>query len=272
MSLALLAVGWEPEIRGILVVLIMAMCLIGGTYLLLATNVGVRLGFMITVAGLAGWMMLMALVWWIYGIGLKGPEPTWKPAAPITIVRDGSLLSSAEVVDAAIVTTGQSPTEAAATISSALTAQKWITLDEADPRRGQAAAASDDILQNLTKEFAPGEYATVAVYDRGGKRYPKINDSLDFFAFLHEPHYALVEVAPVIAQRTEPGRAPARPIIDETQPHRYVVMIRDLGAKRQPAIFITFGAGLIFALMCWLLHRRDQLVEINRRALNTADA
>jgi hypothetical protein len=110
------------------------------------------------------------------------------------------------------------------------------------------------------------------VYDRGGKRYPKINGSLDFFAFLHEPHYSLVEVAPVIAQRTEPGRAPARPIIDETQPHRYVVMIRDLGAKRQPAIFITFGAGLIFALMCWLLHRRDQLVEINRRALNTADA
>jgi hypothetical protein len=254
MSLALLAVSWEPEIRGILVVLIMMMCLIGGTYLLLATNVGVRLGFMITVAGLAGWMMLMALVWWIYGIGLKGPEPTWKPAAPITIVRDGSLLSSAEVVDAAIVTTGQSPTEAAATISSALTAQKWITLDEADPRRGQAAAASDDILQNLTKELAAGEYATVAVYDRGGKRYPKINKSLDFLAFLHEPHYALVEVAPVIAQRTEPGRAPARPIIDETQPHRYVVMIRDLGAKRQPAIFITFGAGLIFALMCWLLH------------------
>ncbi|MSO58749.1 MAG: hypothetical protein EXQ63_00295 [Ilumatobacteraceae bacterium] len=271
MALALLAINWEPEIRGILVVLIMVMCLIGGTYLVMATNVGVRLGFMIVVAGLAGWMMLMAAVWWIYGIGLKGEMPSWKPAAPITIVRDGSLLSSAEVVDEAIVTDGQAPMEAAATVSRALTAQKWITLDEADPRRGQAAAASDDILQNLTKEFAAGEYATVAVYDRGGDRYPKINKSLDFLAFFHKPHYALVEVAPVIAQRTEPGRAPARPIVDTKQPHRYVVMIRDLGKRRQPAIFIAFGAGLIFALMCWLLHRRDQLSRINRAALNPAD-
>ena len=61
------------------------------------------------------------------------------------------------------------------------------------------------------EEFAAGEYLSVAVYDRGGERYPKINESLDFIAFFHKPRYALVEVAPVIPQRTEPGRAPARP-------------------------------------------------------------
>ena len=269
--LSLLAVGWQPEIRGILVVLIMALCLIGGTYLLLATNVGARLGFMITIAGLAGWMLMMAVVWWIYGIGLKGDVASWKPAAPITIVRDGSMLQSAEVIENAVATDGQSPMQAAATISKALIEQKWISLEEADPRRGQASAASDDILQNLTKEFSAGEYTTVAVFDRGGNRFPKINESLDFLAFFHEPHYSLVEVAPVIPQRSEPGRAPARPIIDTEQPHSYVVMIRDLGTQRQPAIFLTFGSGLIFALMCWLLHRRDQLSHINRTALNPAD-
>ncbi len=270
-SLLLLAVSWEPGIRGILVVLIMAICLIGGTYLLLSTNVGARLGLMITIAGLAGWMLMMAVVWWVYGIGLKGDVASWKPAAPITIVRDGALLSSSEVVDGVIDIDGQAPMQAAATIRSVLLDQKWISLEEADPRRGQASAASDDILQNLTKEFSAGEYATVAVYDRGGDRFPKINDSLDFLAFFHKPHYSVVEVAPVIPQRTEPGRAPARPIIDSRQPHSYVVMIRDLGTQRQPAIFLTFGSGLIFALMCWLLHRRDQLSRINRAALNPAD-
>ncbi|MFM7410957.1 MAG: hypothetical protein ACKO3L_09200, partial [Actinomycetota bacterium] len=56
----------------------------------------------------------------------------------------------------------------------------------------------------------------------------------------------------------------ARPVIDENQPHQYVVMIRDLGSKRQPATFITIGSTLIFAICCWLLHRRDRIVAINR--------
>ena len=128
---------------------------------------------------------------------------------------------------------------------------------------GSKAASSDEILQFEAKEFSVGEYLSVAVYDRGGERWPKINDSLDFIAFFHKPHYALVEVVPVIAQRAEPGRAPARPVMDTTQPHRYVYMLRDLGAKRQPAMFIAFGAGLIFFLLCWVLHRRDLALRTN---------
>jgi len=101
------------------------------------------------------------------------------------------------------------------------------------------------------------------LHDRGGERWPKINDSLDFLAFFHKPRYALVEVAPVVPQRVEPGRAPARPVIDTAQPHRYVHMLRDLGAKRQPAVLITLGSGLIFLMLCWLLHRRDLQLRIN---------
>jgi len=103
----------------------------------------------------------------------------------------------------------------------------------------------------------------VGVFDRGGERWPKVNDSLDFFAFFHEPRYALVEVAPVVPQRVEPGRAPARPKIDETQERRYVYMIRDLGNKRQPAMFITLGSTLVFLILCWLLHRRDLMLRAN---------
>ncbi|MFM8776423.1 MAG: hypothetical protein ACKOEH_06000, partial [Actinomycetota bacterium] len=108
-----------------------------------------------------------------------------------------------------------------------------------------------------------GEYVSIAVYDRGGERWPKINESLDFLAFFHEPHYSLVEVAPIVPQRTEPGRAPARPVIDETQPHRYVYMLRDLGTKRQPSVFITIGSTIIFLLLCRLLHVRDLRLREN---------
>jgi hypothetical protein len=101
------------------------------------------------------------------------------------------------------------------------------------------------------------------VYDKGGERFPKLGDSIDFLAFKHKPRYAIVEVAPLVPQRAEPGRAPARAQIDEAQPHRYVVMIRDLGAKRRPAFLIGFGSGLIFFLLCWLLHRREALLRKN---------
>ena len=181
-------------------------------------------------------------------------------------------MNSAEVIDGPIkVAAGASPTEVAATVKKQLEAEKWIRLDDADPRRGQAAASADDIIQNKAKEFAAGEYLTVSVYDRGGERSPKINETLDFLAFFHAPHYALVEFAPLLPQRAEPGRAPAKPVIDSSQPHRYLLMIRDLGSKRQPALFITLGSSLIFGILCWLLHRRDRFVLANATGeLNSA--
>ena len=64
-------------------------------------------------------------------------------------------------------------------------------------------------------------------------------------------------------QRVEPGRAPARPKIDETQERRYVYMVRDLGNRRQPAMMITHGSLLVFVILCWLLHRRDLILRQN---------
>lgn len=260
---ALLAVSWQPELRGILVVVVMVGVLIGGSYLIIGTNLGARLGFMVTMAALSGWMMSMAIIWAIYGIGLIGPTPTWEPAQPAAIVRDGALLDRAEVIEAKVELDGLTRTAAADKVAEQMVAEGWKVLDESDPRRGQAVASADEIIQVEAEEFAAGEYTPVRVFDRGGERYPKINESLDFFAFFHKPRYSVVEVAPLVAQRAEPGRAPARPVIDEAQPHRYVVMIRDLGAKRQPAFFIGFGSGIIFFLMCWLLHRREAYVKGN---------
>jgi hypothetical protein len=260
---ALLSVGWEPEIRGWIIVIISVVVLMGSTYLLLGTNVGARLGFLIAFAGLAGWMMSMAIIWAIYGIGLTGPTPTWHPGEPVTIVRDGALLDRAEVVDAPIDIAGLDATKAAAVVSKTLVEDGWKILAESDPERGQAVASADEIIQIEAEEFAAGEYVAVNVYDKGGERYPKIGESIDFIAFKHKPRYSIVEIAPLLEQRAEPGRAPARAQIDTTKPHRYVVMIRDLGAKRRPAFLIGIGSGLIFFLLCWLLHRREALLRKN---------
>lgn len=267
---ALLAVSWQPELRGIVVVILMFVVLVGGSYMIVGTNVGARLGLLVILGGFFGWMATMGAIWWTYGIGLKGPEPSWKPAEPVTIVRDAAYLSSAGVlspsskVDEVVATCGTAaPTECASAVGDALVADGWELLGEADPQRGQAVAASDALIQNVAEEFAAGEYLSVNVYDRGGERYPLVTESIDFFAFFHKPRYALVEVVPVVPQLTEPGRAPARPEADSTMPHRYIHMVRDLGAKRRPAILITLGSTLIFLILCWLMHRRDLAVRAN---------
>ncbi len=262
---ALLAIGWEPELRGLLTVIIGTVALCGSVYLLLGTNIGARLGFLVSIAGLAGWMMLMGIIWMIYGIGLVGNSPSWKPAEPFSIVREGQYLLDAEVVDAPIkLDEGASFTEIADASGAAMESEGWKLLPSDDRGRGQAIAAADEIIQVEAEMYAAGEYEATRVYVRGGERYPKFGDEVDFLAFFHKPAYAVVEIAPLIPQRVEPGRAPARPVIDESQPHQYVVMIRDLGTKRQPAAFITIGSTIIFLLCCWMLHRRDRIVAANR--------
>ena len=87
--------------------------------------------------------------------------------------------------------------------------------------------------------------------------------SFDLFAVRHAPHYVVVEVAPIEQTRDESGRAAPTSQIDESQQRQYVYMVRDLGARRQPAFVLTIGATIIFSTLCWLLHRRDARVRAN---------
>ncbi|WP_040491810.1 hypothetical protein [Ilumatobacter nonamiensis] len=278
----LLAIGWEPELRGLLTVIIAVVILVGSIYLILMTNMGSRLGFLVTIAALAGWMMLMGLTWWIYGIGLRGADPSWQPVAGASVLQDTEALRSAGVLEELPdVPVGATPAQEAEVVSNELVSEGFIVLDPASPAFGQASAEASVLLEEAGA-FAAGEYTIVDIFDIGGARSPMIeagaipgldNDSLDFLAFRHEPHYVLVEAAPNVQVRTEDGRAPVSPTIDETQQRQYVYMVRDLGTRRQPAVVLTIGGGAIFFALCYLLHRRDRhLAEnlANAKAVATA--
>ncbi len=271
----MLAIGWEPELRGLLTVVIGVVILMGSIYMIMATNMGSRLAFLVTAAGLAGWMMLMGATWWIYGIGLRGPDPSWAPVPGATVLQDSAALRSGGALE----TLPQIPDDAdfveeAALIGSQLVDEGYIVLDQASPAFGQAQASASVYIEE-SGAFEAGEYAITDIYDIGGDRYPKIagRDELDFFAFRHSPHYVLVEAAPLVQVRTEAGRAPVSPTIDDTRQRQYVYMIRDLGARRQPAVVLTLGGGAIFLALCYLLHRRDRVLEenlANAKAVATA--
>ena len=54
---SILAINWEPELRGLLTVVIAVAVLNGSVYLIMATNLGARLGFLVALSGLAGWTL-----------------------------------------------------------------------------------------------------------------------------------------------------------------------------------------------------------------------
>ena len=263
--MSMLAIGWEPEQRGLLTVIIGVVVLMGSIYMIMATNMGSRLSFLVTVTGLMGWMALMGATWWIYGIGLKGPEPSWAAIPGQTIIQDVPALRSAGALESLPDGHEDAPaTEVHKLVEQQFLEEGYIKISTGNPAYGQAQAAASENIE-LDGALSAGQYEVTEVFDTGGERYPLIgnNQSLDFFAFFHKPHYTVVEVSPLIPVRTEPGRAPAAAEIDEAGQRQYVYMVRDLGAKRQPAVVLTIGGGAIFLALCYLLHRRERILQDN---------
>src|ERR1041385_7533438 len=72
---------WNPTIIGVLTVLSAIGLFCGSTYLLLGTNLGARLGFLVAAAGLTAFLVLLTTLWWTSGnSGIDPPHgssPAW---------------------------------------------------------------------------------------------------------------------------------------------------------------------------------------------------
>ena len=299
MSASILAiVTWDPVLTGYLAVIISVGVLCGSVYLLLATNLGVRLGFLVAWTGLWGWMLLMSLVWWVFGIGWIGSPPGWNvthvtnypatvlidevqqlaafrvdqpPPGWIEIVvkdtkdDDEKKESSDEIVDPAILEAQAFATE----VRSA--ADGHVVCNDADPRRLLAV--------NSCLFSAADDYKTYRVLIRGGERFRPLGipDNVITQYFLPsraKPHYAVVQIQPYKPRAEvdpnlfdEEGKI-LKPItqVDESERVSSIVLVRDYGSLRlRPALLAIFSA-LLFGLGCYHLHRRDQAIWAVREA------
>ena len=237
-----LSLKWEPELHGIVVLALAVILLPGSIYLLHATNLVWRVGFLIAVAGLTGWMAVMGVVWTIYGIGLKGNAAVWK----VKEVVAGDVAAS--------------PNPALDGFPKGWKKQK---LD--DPATAEGAAAADPALAPPAASGKQGlytgssDYIVIGADDKGGERYfPGWNHPPDFLAIKHKPHFLAVQVQKAVKQTTQPGQAPPRPRADPSAPVTTVVLERDLGSLRQPAAVFTFASLILFAVSSYVLHYRDK--------------
>lgn len=306
----LASLTWDPGIRGILVVVLAVTVLCGTPLLLLATNVGSRLGFHIAATAIFGWLTLMFMFWAIYGLGYKGPAPTWQvletstnPTAayhdqlhnvpqPDTLPSSVSYLTTNKLVAEAMKGRKTAPTMGdvvAADPSVAKTLEPklngWSLASTSNPVYGDSAAAAGaylvangyDGLQFKTSS----DYLVGTVFEQGGKPDRKSGSMMDrvtnrvqttAMALVGDnpAHYAVVQIQPTVAQTALPGEPPPLPVADPNQPTINVLLVRNLGAVRQPGFAFGTLSLIIFAILAFGLHRRDKAGMAARHAAELA--
>jgi hypothetical protein len=268
------ALAWDPQIRGALIV-VTAFCILpGSVYLLLATNVGAKLGFLLAAAGLTGWIAVMGWIWVVYGIGIKGDPPTWHVQEVIT----GDVADRGTTAEAADFPGGWRKLKTGDPILGDATASAdKVLAPVTSTKEGEAASTVQPVFENLT------DYVQVAGYAKGGENYwipggglatetsignagtnvaSKLWERLKRGPF-HSPHYAVIQVAPIIKQATIAGAPPA-PAPDPSKPVVSVVMERDLGNLRFPSLMVAISMSIVFALVANALHRRDKEIMAAR--------
>lgn len=247
-------IGWKPEIRGVLTVVVSIVLLCGSVYLILGTNLGSRLGFLVALAAFFGWMAMLGVVWWMYA---KGPSQS-----------DQVRAAKWEVVDVVDGDLSQSTIDEAADDPNL---EEWDELEPADPDRGEAQAVVDEFLtQSDQARFeATTEYVTIDGFAIGGKP-PRESDSTidrathavtDALRLTHPTHYAIIQVRPAVEQVEIPGQPPPAPTADPSEPVINIIMVRDLGNVRVRPAAVTIFSLLVFIILCNQLHRRDKLAR-----------
>lgn len=284
----LAGIAWDPQIRGFLAVAVGVVVLMGSVYLLLGTNLGARLGFLVAGSAFFGWLTIMGIVWWVYGsIGMLGTAPHWEVREVVYPSLDAAALEEAGDLDTSALPPPEEYKElevdAVDELEDDVAASlgDWELLPEASPEFGEAKATVDAYLGNnaipsLGEEGVDGpeDYVTVYAFERGGKeplpddpsRIDRIVTKLKstFWEIQHPPHHAIVQVQPVLVQEAEPGAPPPTPEADPDEPVVSVIMQRDLGDVRFPSAMITIFSGLMFWVTVSMLHRRDQRVAESR--------
>lgn len=243
--------AWDPQIRGIVVIALAIAVLPGSIYMLLATNLGARLGFLVAMAGVTGWMTIMGIIWTVYGIGYVGDSPSWS-LREVVRSEDAHELSAAELDDAHDLST-------------------WTELPADDPKRGEAQAAAGAGIAGEAAAVptfeAESDYVVIDAYDRGGRTKSWFDKNVPF---RHPPHYAIVQVQKAKEVDVPFGETPPKAEADPSQPVISVILERDLGDKRLPPFLVTVGSAIIFGVTCNVLHRRDKAVMAARLAAATS--
>jgi hypothetical protein len=240
---------WYPTILGVLAVVAGIALFCGSIYVLLGTNLGARLGFLVAFTGLAGFMVVLTLLWCTTASPLntlKGRIPQWKVQQVVTSLDKADNPAVRDIAKKPNVAEATEAANVKAAVDAALVTKKSIPTLEVKPEDNRFAKFDD-----VTK------YEILETYEVGGSR-PQFWKG----QFTHTPQIAAVQFCQVVdTSQTQPfGLPPLPPECDTTEGavKGWVILERDLGSLRVPP-FVAFAMSLIlFVLGLLALHWREK--------------
>ena len=254
-------------ILGVLVVASAVGLFTGGTYLLVATNTGARLAFLIVGAALFGMLMLISALWWTTASPLntlKGRIPGYEINE--SIAGDDFARSKIE----AIQTIGpKNKLDLAETTNVKAAIDTLVLIPKSS---GGVPAELPDEFQTFESST---DYLVAAAYSTGGgawldKNSPylhlgdiKVSTDASFpwvHVTAHVPSYSVAVLFPIDieAQQVPFGDPIPEPTCDPDKQATTIVLEKDLGSLRFPPFMVMVSSGIMFALFLLGLHWRER--------------
>jgi hypothetical protein len=248
---------WYPTILGILVVVFAIALFCGSIYLLLATNMGARLGFLVAFTCLMGFMVILTSLWVTTASPLntlKGRIPSWK-ALEVT-----RTLAKAKTPDVRNITTSGHKVDVVEAANVKAAADENLIQVQALPSAPQVAQQAFARFQAVT------DYKVLNTYELGGSKPNPLS-----FELSHTPLFAVVEFCKVVTPEYPFGTAPPPAKCTSNPADRgFLVLKRDLGSLRVPPIVAWVSAVLLFGLGLLALHWREKDEKAAKLAATSA--
>jgi hypothetical protein len=251
---------WNPTAIGVLTVLCAVGLFCGSTYLLLGTNLGARLGFLVAAAGLSGFLVLLTTLWLTTpgsATGNSDLDPphgnsaSWKMVELVASPADSKIPAVRELPQKGKPGTPELINQVKPAIDSAIVG--------APPVAGQPAPAQPFATLNIS---ASTNYLLTFP---ASKSYYYIDKTQNFF--WHRHRYAAVEICLARLDATgSPVSGPKGPVCDPLKPTHFAVLSYDYGSVRKPVVFYWMFSLIFFGLSLLGLHWWEQDERARKRA------
>jgi len=273
---------WYPTILGVLVVIAAIVLFCGSIYLLLATNLGSRLGFLILVSALSGFMIVLSALWWTTQSPLntfKGSIPEWKVIGLYDNLSDAKIdaVRTIEEKGREVSTTEAANVKAA--VDAALVTQVAVGGVEPEPAANKWAEGHGFTYKD------PTQYLVPQTWEVGGRNTHGISHFMT--RFFHPPLYSVAQFCtatpidnttlgvpfglPPGAYNYNPatGKFDVKKAECQEGTTKYLVLRRSLGSLRVPPMLTFIAASIVFALSLLALHWRERDEQERAAAAST---
>ena len=230
---------WDPTILGVITVLCAVGLFCGSVYLLLSTNLGARLGFLVAGACLSAFMVLLAGSWIITATPLNSPKgrpSAWHVKEVVDDPSEAEIDAVRDIVGNGNAQNEEQLSQLRPALEAALVTASVPANEEAPEQPLAKFSSSTDLLT---------DFEGFQAYEMGG-------GTKNFF--WHDNKYAVVQFCTRLEVVVPEGAAPPAPECDPLVSKQWAILQFDYGSIRQPP-WVYFGFSvLMFVLFLLGLH------------------